>query len=569
MKVELQHARLLNAAQAIRRLAEAIDAEVRAANAASPIALPSLSGLPAKATWLHEQLPMLRELSVVALLLDADGDGTTTVTVPDTGWDPSTMLETVADQTFGPGFVEATGLEGDELHALLLTLGSVGRELPPGSAMTATELRQFIIDHPEVATALQNTRPSGSGPAGTLLGLTQPFMTSPGGAGAVLDQRKLDARDLFAGLSPDQAAILAMTYPSLVGNMSGVPFANRAHANTVNVVAALAAERSELAGLRDQHEENQGDWDFLGRNNDDLEGPIGDLEDRIALYESILDDKRTIVYFDPAGDGAIAEMHGTIDSRTNNVGVLVPGTGTDLSNYEGGVARRSRQFAANDPTGGLTMISWMGGDLPDGVVSDAPFANYSKDLGPRLAEFSRDLDLEIQRSSASDPEVAVAGHSYGGAVVGRSELAGLVADRVLHIESAGMGHDVHEPGDLPASQRNVDRYSMTAPDDPISLSQGTQAGDNIGHGADPDTFDGTTRLHTGDTVDGEPNTGLDAHTRVFQEHSDAWENMYEVFTGGVVETYRSPNYEYIQTYQGPPVVIQDGWRDDGERIDIE
>src|SRR5690606_15905417 len=98
-----------------------------------------------------------------------------------------------------------------------------------------------------------------------------------------------------------------------------------------------------------------------------------------------------------------------------------------------------------------------------------------------LAEFSRDLDLEIQRSGASDPDVTVAGHSYGGAVVGRSELAGLVADRVLHIESAGMGHDIDDPSDLPASQRNVDRYSMTAPDDPISISQGTQLGDNVGH----------------------------------------------------------------------------------------
>ena len=335
-------------------------------------------------------------------------------------------------------------------------------------------------------------------------------------------------------------------------------------------MAALADERRELAELRGQHERNQDDWDFLGRNNDDLDGPIEDLERRIDLYESILSDDRAIVYFDPAGDGAIAELHGSIDDRTRNVGVLVPGTGSDLSNYDGGTARRSREFATNRVDGSLAMISWMGGDLPDGVATDAPFADYSKDLGPRLADFSRDLDLEIASSSSPGARVTVAGHSYGGAVVGRSELSGLVADRVLHIESAGMGHDVRDADDLPRSQSGVDRYSMTAPGDFIEVTQGTQAGDNVGHGADPDTFDGTTRLHTGNRVDGSLNTGFDSHTGVFQRNSDAWRNMYEVFTGGVVETYRSPDYHYPRsTFGGPSLPVQVGWEDDGERIDIE
>lgn len=567
MRVELDHALLLAARGEMRRLAQSVDAESGLAVATSPVTLPSLAPLREKATWLHEQLPMVGNLAAIALLLDEDGDGTTVVTVPEGGWDAATLVGQAGDQRFGPGFVEATGLEGEELSALLLTLGSVGRDLPPGSAMTAAELRRFVVDHPRVATALQSTLPLGTGPAGSLRSLTGPFMTAPGGAAEVWDQRRADARELFASLSPDDAAILAMTYPSIVGNLAGVPFANRAHANTVNVVAALADERRELAELREQHARNQDDWDFLGLNNDDLEGPIGNLEDRISLYESILEEDRTIVFFDPAGDGAIAELHGTIDARTRNVGVLVPGTGSDLSNYEGGVARRSRGFVNTNAAGELAMVSWMGGDLPDDVVADAPFASYSLDLGPRLAEFSRDLDQEIGSATDSRPSVTVAGHSYGGAVVGRSELSGLVADRVLHIESAGMGHDVRDPDDLPDSQSSVDRYSMTAPGDIIELTQGVQIGD-IGHGADPDHFDGTTRLHTGDRVDGSLNTGPDSHSGVFEEQSDAWRNMYEVFTGGVVETYRSPEYQVPRSPHGPAIPVQVGWQDDGERIDI-
>lgn len=567
MRVELQHALLLAARTEASRVAEAVDAGSRQADRATPLLLPSLAGMPAKAAWLREQLPMLDELAALSLLLDEDGDGHSAVDVPQGAWSASTLLQEAADRRFGPGFVEATGLAGEELSALLLTLGSVGQDLPPGSVMTADELREFIIANPAVATALQSTVLLGTGPAGTLRSLTGPFMTTPGGAAAVYDQRRLDARDLFAGLSPEHAAILAMTYPSIVGNLPGVPFANRAHANTVNVVAALADERRELADLRDRHEQNQHDWDFLGRNNDDLEGPIGDLERRIALYQSILDGDRTIVFFDPAGDGAIAELHGSIDAHTDNVGVLVPGTTADLANYDHDLAPRSRGFQNADSTGGLTMISWMGGDLPDNVATDAPDPSYSLDLGPRLADFSRDLDLEISRSEGSSARVTVAGHSYGGAVVGRSELSGLVADRVLHIESAGMGHDVDDAGDLPSSQSGVDRYSMTASDDFISYTQGVQVG-GIGHGADPDDFAGTTRLHTGDRVDGTPNTGISSHSGVFQQNSDAWNNMLAVFRGGEIETYRSPHYEHVYTGHGVST-YQDGWNDDGDRIDIE
>lgn len=572
MLVKLDHLALVAASSAADDLADDIDASVRTSRTESPVDLPSLTSLPAKAEWLRDQVPMLDQLAALALMLDTDGDGSATLEVAAGAWEPDALLQQAGDARFGPGFVDATGLEGDELTALLTTLGSVGRDLPPGAGvMTPVELRQFIIDHPAVATALRDLRPIGPGLPGELNALTLPFVTAPGDSAAVWEQRRLDARDLFAGLSPQDAAILAMTYPSLVGNLPGVPFDNRADANTVNVVAALVDERAELGDLRDQHEENQHDWDFFGRNNDDLEGPIGDLEDRIALYESILRDDRQIVYFDPAGDGAIAELHGDIGPRTDNVGVLVPGTGSDMSNFQG-TAARSRSFQLEDPDGGLAMISWMGTDLPDSIPKDAPFANYSVDGGPRLADFSRDLQLEIDRSASPDAHVTVAGHSYGGAVVGRSELHGLQADRVLHIASAGMGHDVQDPDDLPSSQRQVDRYSLTAPGDLIELAQGApQVTDNIGHGADPDTFDGTVRLHSGDKADGSLNTGVGAHTSVFEEGSDAWQNMYEVFTGGSVETYRSPDYYYPPPsgYGGVSPGVQVGWNDDGSRVDIE
>ncbi len=456
------------------------------------------------------------------------------------------------------------------VHAMVLRMiedGTLPREV---GAMSPEDFRAYLIEHPDLATRLyaQEPRPGSEWPEGALAALTMPFMTSPGGAAEVLDQRREDARALFESLAPADAALLAMLFPRTVGNLSGVPFENRADANAVSVIAALDAEREDLADLERRHEHNQHDWDFLGLNNNDLDGPIGDSKDRIALYESILDNHRTILLFDPSGDGAIAELHGSIDASTKNVGVLVPGTGTDLSSFQG-TADRANNFVENSRPGELAMISWMGGDLPDSIVKDAPFANYARDLGPLLADFSHDVRQETAHSAgaANDIQTTYAGHSYGGAVVGRSELAGLDADRVLHIESAGMGHDVQDLDDLPTSQRDVDRYSMTAPGDIIGDIQGMQVGDNIGHGADPDTFEGTLRLDTGNKAGSEqPNIGAGSHTNVFQEHSDAWRNMLEVFNGGTVTGYRQPDYYLPPTPYAQPV--QTGWATPGERIDI-
>jgi len=150
----------------------------------------------------------------------------------------------------------------------------------------------------------------------------------------------------------------------------------------------------------------------------------------VDLYGSVLEEDRSILYFDPAGDGAMVELHGDIDADTTNVGTFVPGTGSDLSRFEDN-ASTSRSFLSGYAGEDLAMVTWLGGDMPDSVLKDAPFANYALDMGPDLANFSNDLRQEIEHSAASgnDVQTTYAGHSYGGAVVGESEVYGLDADR--------------------------------------------------------------------------------------------------------------------------------------------
>lgn len=323
---------------------------------------------------------------------------------------------------------------------------------------------------------------------------------------------------------------------------TGGAFAGRIAANQGRVASALTAEqanqaslRTTLAGLRAQDAVNPTDDFGRGMNayqEAQLTQQITRSAQKIALYQDILADNRKIIDFDPTGNGRIAELIGTIGPNTTNVGVLVPGTFTSMADFNT-YAADAAGFVHADPNGHLAMVAWADGNFPQSLVPAAADPAYAKALAPDLAAFSHQLrdQIDAQAGPGNDVQVTVAGHSYGGAVVGLAEQNGLDANRTLYIESAGMGHDVWSPTDLHDAQPTVTRYSMTAPGDPISAIQGVQVL-GLGHGADPDTFPGVTDLATGNYPNGQPITGLAAHNGVFTVGSDAWHNMYGVFTGG-------------------------------------
>ncbi|MRK00295.1 hypothetical protein GEV27_02050 [Aeromicrobium sp. S22] len=67
---------------------------------------------------------------------------------------------------------------------------------------------------------------------------------------------------------------------------------------------------------------------------------------------------------------------------------------------------------------------------------------------------------------------------------------------------------------------------------------------------------------------GRTTTTKDSHSNVFQEHSDAWENMRQVLNGGEVTTRREPEYEDLPVFAEPGTIPQQsGWRTPGEQVD--
>ncbi|MGW1678634.1 alpha/beta hydrolase [Saccharopolyspora sp. NPDC002376] len=503
--------------------------------------------------------------------------------------DAAGLLPLAATSLFGGDWTPARP------HALLANMISKGVLLASFADMTAKEIAHRLdTDHALAARLAKQAAMDGTGDA--LMQSIWNLDHKGGNAGDVSKQ--------FDGLSEEQRTWYALLAPGVFGAGAGLskaerlaPFDMRATSNRVRISGAIDGKNAKIAELKakiaklEEKASKTGGYNPYGAGYNmehagllqqiqDAKAELKAAETRQDTYQELLDDKvanygapegapdkvnRKIILFDPSTgkDGGIAELTGNITKNTKSVGVLVPGTTTNTDNFTGNVGK-SESFVKQSPNGSLAMITWSGGEQPD-VVN--PFSNphdnatqtkHADKMGPDLATFSHELRSEVGRVQGDDngTKITYGGHSYGGATVGTAEQHGLDADRVLHIESAGMSEGVHSPDDLPKSQENVHRYSMTAPGDPIGIAQG--AGDlHIGHGADPDDFKGTTHLSTGrypNTGDlpadkrGEVIEGGASHSDVFTPYSEAWQNMYNVYTGGDVKLYEQP--DMIQTPTG-------------------
>lgn len=458
--------------------------------------------------------------------------------------------------------------------------------LPPEAAgWDPASLAAFVQDHPQVAEQLVARRPL-AGAGGLVDALVvrggdpgvpgepmplvsfETFLATLGPAptpslGSVGDPgwpRRLVVREAFESLTPSEQQLAALLWPGLVGNLSGAPFAARATANHVRVVAAVREqERRDAGRARDA-------WDAGTPGEGRGPRPVYDWEqvqrDRAHAAELrtlAADPARQVVWFDNSGDGSIVELHGALAPETVGVGIFVPGTGAELGGHETN-ARRSQSWV-DASRGRVAMVTWMAGDLPDSVVRDAPFRDYADRLGPALASFSHDLRQEVDRSAAArtdvdaggrrrtGPAVTVIGHSYGGAVVGTGEQFGLDADNVIHLESAGAGHDVHDVDDLRPGRCDTRRYAITAANDPIRLIQGvpdesargpwdvltpsvlSESTKDLGHGADPVTLTRVEQLTGDHAADGHLLEPWEAHSGVLDEGAEGWVNVLDVLNG--------------------------------------
>jgi hypothetical protein len=460
--------------------------------------------------------------------------------------------------------------------------------------MTPEELADFLLRHPDVARRLAAPlEMPGAYPPGS----PEALLATAIAAGKSLPPKERIAaiRSAFAAMSPEDQQRMALLYPGLVGNLDGAPLDLRVAANRVQISVALDDERgkqvdtSRAMAARTPRELWWGD-----KNNESWFTYIVDVDDpdsaearnakRIADYQQLLYEEveqpgrrsgmgdvgqdvphgqHQILYFDPTGDGQIAEMWGTIGPDTRNVAVFVPGTTADMENFAGD-SNKMRELAEMDPDGQTVTVAWLGSNMPDAVGANAARTAYAEEGGPKFRDFVWGLDIPPEK------RVTAIGHSYGGAVVGVADREGLEVDAVVHVASAGAGNGVETVDDYPDGEGGKERYSITAPGDPIGYIQGRDpAGGAVGHGSDPDHMRGFTRLESGryeDSYEKDPKKrgdmieGGNAHTDVTRPGTTSFDNLFGVVTGGEVTPY-----VYRQDYEDFP------YRDpnfDGPKQDI-
>lgn len=210
----------------------------------------------------------------------------------------------------------------------------------------------------------------------------------------------------FAGLPVGDAARLAERFPSVVGNLDGVPVPLRYAAN-------------------DRTMRRSG-----------------------ARYASWADEGRQVLAFDPRGGGRVAEVFGDVASA-DRIAVVVPGVGTTAANFDR-VSRthpyRSVRVAgqelygrmrADEPGGRVAVVSWLGYRPPADLGRGAAREELARTGAASLARFTAGL-----AATRPDATVAVIGHSYGSVVVGLAarRMPRAVSD-IAVVGSPGMGAD--------------------------------------------------------------------------------------------------------------------------------
>lgn len=210
-----------------------------------------------------------------------------------------------------------------------------------------------------------------------------------------------------------------------------------------------------------------------------------------------------------------------------------------------------------DPT---AVFAWAGGRFPQGL--QAVDDGYSRDLGPRLRDFASAVDTHRGRSTST-----ITGHSYGAAVVGMAEAAGLRADRVLYVSGAGLGNENTRVADFP-NTADVPHYALMARNDGIvGYVQGADVWE-LGHGASPLRDPDVVRLETGflDDIARVPGQDVESlgatasHSGVYTVGSTAFENIVQTIVGGQVETF-APDVAVVRPAptgpgQGRPVAVR-------------
>lgn len=304
-----------------------------------------------------------------------------------------------------------------------------------------------------------------------------------------------------------------------VGSTDGIPVVARDEANRI----VLEQEKQQLLDRRGEAE-NAGDSDTVDEIDAQLEG-VSDIEKRLESTADAPEDQRHYLLdidSDNAGQAIVAK--GNPDTATNTA-TYVPGTGAGLEGVDELINRsesmhREANFTGSDST---SVITWVGYDAPQNVVTEASSEEYAQAAAPDLAAFQE--GLQATHESPETAQHSLFGHSYGSTTIGHAASdAGLEADAVVFVGSPGVGVDhASELGSIDSD----DVYATTARNDII------QAAPDFVHGQDPVAYGFGAR-----TFDSDPGSmgwtggySVDAHSEYWDDGNEFLDHAGLIIAG--------------------------------------
>ena len=243
-------------------------------------------------------------------------------------------------------------------------------------------------------------------------------------------------------LPPAEGLRLAERHPEIVGPLDGAPPPMRYAANRVLMERAVADLDAEVARIDREIARHRAaiaaGADPLaryarirsGERNREL---LASRSRRFSRW--VADPRRNFLLFDPRGDGRVAEVVGDLDGAPH-VAVMVPGTGSDIDNFDDHLAPRAHELraAARRHAGAdVAVVAWLGYDPPD-TIPGAALGGSARNGGQALSRFVESVEVR------GDPHTTVVGHSYGSVTTGNAAAGWrMPADDVVFTGSPGTG----------------------------------------------------------------------------------------------------------------------------------
>lgn len=336
-----------------------------------------------------------------------------------------------------------------------------------------------------------------------------------------------DNASWWASLSDKERQAVLRDHPEWVGNRDGLPAADRSTANRAMLADKRAKLEEAARALQADLDDNWFGGTFTTADDRLAEvkakiASLDTIEQRLESTKDAPPEKRYyLLELSTNDDGRAILAKGNPDTAAN-VATFVPGTGTNLGNFDDQVQRGDAMWGQADRLPGkasTSVVTWLGYDAPDGLTDAIYSEPYATDARKPLDNFQDGLRVAHEGERAHN---TIIGHSYGSTVAGHTARdEHLDVDDFVAVGSPGVGVD--DVSGLHLSPGHV--WAIAAENDPVADTQV--------HGNSPADGD-----FGANTINSAPGTetpiigySTEAHSQYWDPHNPALRGIAQVIQG--------------------------------------